>query len=94
VNWLEIIELRTASGKRASFDLYLKNVVEDLEREPGSLNLSVFSHTTLDCDYMLQLHHQSQQVELHGSDFGLRLVDALKDFGLVNHTVWIENFCD
>ena len=94
MNWLEIIELHAASGKRASCELYLKNVIKDLEREPGSLVLTVFSQTALDCDYMLQLRHQSQQVELHGSDLGLRLVDALKEFGLVNHTVWTENLCD
>jgi len=31
-----------------------------------------------------------KKVENNGSRLGLRLASALKEFGLVNHSVWVE----
>ena len=92
MKWLEVIELHTAAQKKESLDLYIKCLFEDLNKESNQVILKVLSHVAIDCDYLIQLSHQSQQAKINGSDFGLRLVQALKNYGLVNHSVWVERF--
>jgi len=44
----------------------------------------------IDTDFSIHLCHDSKKVEDGGSRLGMRLVAALKEFGLVNHSVWLE----
>jgi hypothetical protein len=44
----------------------------------------------IDTDFSIHLFHDSKKVEKSGSPLGLRLASALKEFGLVNHSIWIE----
>jgi hypothetical protein len=49
-----------------------------------------FSRVLLDTDYMIQIFHDSNKLENPGSPLGIRLANALKEFGLVNHSVWVD----
>ena len=39
---------------------------------------------------MIYLHWESERTEQNGNALGLRLVQALKEFGLIDHSLWIE----
>ena len=39
---------------------------------------------------MIYLHWESERTELNGNALSLRLVQALKEFGLIDHSLWIE----
>jgi hypothetical protein len=43
----------------------------------------------LDTDLSVHLYWNSDRPEQDGSALGIRLAQALKDFGLVDHSVWI-----
>ena len=49
-----------------------------------------YSRVMIDSDFSIHLFHDSKKVENNGSPLGLRLALALKEFGLVNHSIWIE----
>jgi hypothetical protein len=49
-----------------------------------------YSRVLVDTDFSINISHNSKKVENGGSRLGLRLVAALKEFGLVNHSIWIE----
>jgi len=46
--------------------------------------------TMIDTDSRIYLHHDSKNVENNGSRLVLRLASALKEFGLVDQSVWLE----
>ena len=50
------------------------------------------SGTMIDTDSSIYLYHDSKKVENNGSPWGLRLASALKKFGLVIHSVWVERY--
>ncbi len=52
--------------------------------------IMAYSRALIDMDYSIHIFHDSNKVENLGSPLGARLVKALKEFGLVNHTVWVE----
>ena len=49
-----------------------------------------YSRMLIESDFSIHILHDSKEAEAGGSRLGLRLVDALKEFGLVNHSIWME----
>ncbi len=88
VKWLEVIKLRSAgegSGVLEKFLLPMAKVGQS-----GLVEMKTYRHAALETDLSLHLHWRSERPEQNGSALGLRLVQALKEFGLVDHSVWIE----
>jgi len=52
--------------------------------------VKAYCRLMIDTDFSIHLFHDSKKVEKSGSPLGLRLAAALKEFGLVNHSIWIE----
>ena len=52
--------------------------------------IKVYSKLNLDNDFSIHLFDNTNTLEQHGSVFGQHLVSVLKEFGLVNHSMWIE----
>ena len=92
MNWLEIIELRSVGTNRELLQSQLQQLIDDVEMEAPKRFIKAYNHITIDADFSIHLLHESDKAENEGSPLGLRLVDALKEFGLVNHGVWIEMF--
>ena len=90
MKWLEIIELRSASTNLKLLEPELKSLIEELNKEPGQYALKVYSRVTVDSDFSIHLLHNSHEVDINGSPLGLHLVSILKEFGLINHSVWKE----
>jgi len=57
----------------------------------GLLNLSIFDDAGKSNDILIQLVWESSQPCLSGSLEGLSLCQDLKTFGLISHSVWIED---
>lgn len=91
MKWLEVIHLRSAEQNSALLNAFLGQLVEDIRNEGGALKINLFKRVNLDSDVCLQLYHESEQVKIIGSRLGMHLAEALKRFGMVNHTVWVAN---
>jgi len=90
MKWLEIIELRSVGSDRELLESQLQNLTNELDKETKKQAIKVYSHTTVETDFSIHLLHDSKEADIGGSPLGLHLASALKKFGLVNHSVWVE----
>jgi hypothetical protein len=90
MKWLEIIELRSVGSNRELLESQLQKLSNEADREIKGQAIMIYSRVMIDTDFSIHLFHDSKKVESSGSPLGLRLASALKEFGLVNHSIWIE----
>ena len=90
MKWLEIIELRSIDSNRELLKSQLQKLMNEVDRETKKQAIQAYSRVMIDTDFSIHLFHDSKKAENSGSRLGLRLASALKEFGLVNHSIWIE----
>jgi hypothetical protein len=88
IKWLEVIKLRSAAKGSGVLKEFLLPTAEVAQR--GLVEMKNYRHAALETDLSVHLHRESEGPEQTGSALGLRLAQALKEFGLVDHSVWIE----
>ena len=94
MKWTEIITLRTSETP-------VKEVVADILKSVGAnssmgkpAKLKLFSHATVESDLSSHIQWEATSMDRGKSLLGFELVDMLREFGLVNHSVWIEEETD
>jgi len=90
VNWLEIIIFRVGGGPSHQDALRLLSSLAESAGDNGLKVVKVYSRTDLPADFCIHLEWQVERLPSNGSAMGVRLAHALRDFGLINHTVWME----
>ena len=90
MKWLEIIELRSVGSNRKFLERELKSIVDELNKETEQRAIKVYSRVAVDSDFSIHLLHDSKEADINGSPLGLQLVSALKEYGLINHSIWVE----
>ena len=90
MKWIEIIELRSAGNTRKQLETHLQEFIEQVEKKTEKQTVKLYTRMMIDTDVSIHLFHDSSKVKNRGSSLGIRLVSALKSYGLVNHTIWIE----
>ena len=88
MKWLEIIKLRSAGKDSGLLEELLLSI--DKLGQSGLMEMKTYHHAALGTDLSVHLHWESGRPEQSGSALGLRLVQALKEFGLTDHSIWIE----
>lgn len=92
MKWLEIIEIRSVGNKRAVMESQLQSLINEVKQETRQPAVKVYSHITVETDFSIYLYNDSKRTDVSGSPLGQRLASALKEFGLVNHSVWVEKY--
>lgn len=87
MKWMEFIKIQTASSNVAAKMLTL---IESLKQCQGLVETRVLRHASVN-DCLLCLCWNTGSPDPLGSGVGFMLCDTLKQYGLVDHTVWIEN---
>ena len=90
--WLEIIEIRAMGSNREILKSQLQDLINDLSKEVKLGSVKIFKQVLLETDFSIHLFHDSEKPATGCSTICSQLVSSLKDFGFVNHTVWIETF--
>ena len=90
MKWLEVIELRSADGNREQLEQILNNLINELARETKKQTTVVYKHVMIDTDFSIHLTHDTMKVDSSGSQLGLRIMASLKEYVLVNHSIWVE----
>ena len=88
MKWLEVIKLRSAGTDPELLKELLLSI--DKSGQTGLLETKAYRHVALKTDMSLHLHWQSERPEFNGSKLGLRIAQSLKEFGLIDHSVWVE----
>ena len=88
MKWLEIIHIRTSESGSDKLIGELTEMLSELQEEAGPV-ISLLRQAQLPSNCSLHLLYESD-IDLPGKTrIGELLASAAKDFGLVNHTVWI-----
>jgi len=90
MKWIEVIQLRSIAGNQKRLGSELNGLINEVGEKSKKQIITAYSRVLIDTDYNIHIFHDSNEVEKFGSPLGLRLADALKEFGLVNHSVWVE----
>lgn len=88
MKWVEVIKLRSAGKVPESLRAILSGLLEN--GPSGLTEARLYRHALWEMDWSLHLHWESEHSEKEGSALGLRLAQTLKEFGLVDHSSWIE----
>jgi hypothetical protein len=88
MKWVEIIKLRSAGKTPEPLKAFLYPVGKNGHYEPKEIR--VYRHAAWDTDWSLHLYWESEQPGKDGSALGLRLSKALEEFGLIDHSIWVE----
>ena len=90
MNWIEIIEIRALHRTREKLETELQKILADVNKDSGGLDVKIYSRMNLDTDFVILIMNVSGR-ELNGeSQLGIRLNEGLKDFGMVNYSIWNE----
>jgi len=90
MKWIEIITLRSAGTPRDSIEQKIPRSAVEVDRTKNLVCVQVYRHATVGTDLSIHLLFQSFGPEAQPSALGQHLASALKEFGLVNHSLWIE----
>lgn len=86
--WLETINIRSAGVIEARKVLELCSQIAESTAPDAALRVKVFCNSTYTTDISIHLQWNSDPGP--SSILGNELTSALRDLGLINHTVWIE----
>ncbi len=88
MKWIEIIKLRGTGIEEGLLEELLRSLRSD--RGIGLVKTETYRHPVLENDLSVHLRWESEQLAENGSALGLRLVQGFKEFGLVDHSIWVE----
>ncbi len=94
MKWVEIITLRSPSKIDGRFiDELLKGVSESdspTDTPTHLVGIRIYYHPVVETDLSIHISWKSESGRQDRSPLGLRFADALKNLGLLNHSVWVE----
>src|SRR4030042_6057594 len=94
MKWVEIITLRSPTSINKQFvDELLKEVGESASPTDTPKNLiemRIYHHSVVETDLSIHIYWKSEPGSQNKSPLGLRFSSALRNLGLLNHSVWVE----
>jgi hypothetical protein len=88
MEYLEVIQLRAAG----SIPRLPEEILSLIQGRPlGWVRLRVYRHAALETDWSLHLRWASHRAQEAGYAWTFRLVQTMKEFGLVHQSVWVEH---
>lgn len=94
MKWVEIITLRSSTMINTQIldDLLNKVSKSDLPTDSSNhlVEIRLYHHSVVETDLSIHIYWKSEAGGQHKSPLGLRFSYALKNLGLLNHSVWVE----
>jgi len=90
MKWVEIITLRSPTRINTQFVDELLKQVGRSDTPRHLVEIRTYQHAIVETDLSIHIYWESEPGNQHKSPLGLKLSYALKDLGLLNHSVWIE----
>jgi hypothetical protein len=90
MKWIEIITLRSPTNISKQFlDELLKEVGKS-ETPEDLIEIRMYHHSVVETDLSIHIHWKSETGSQQKTPLGLRFSYALRNLGLLNHSVWVE----
>ena len=90
MRWAEVIMVRSAGSSGDILETTLKELINAMAFEIEQEAIRIFRGEKLDSDICIVLFHNGKKTRTGESLLGMNLTAALREVGLVNHTVWSE----
>ncbi len=94
MKWVEIITLRSPEPISRQFMDELLKGIHDSDLPTGTqkhlVEISVYHHSVVETDLSIHIYWKSEAGTQDKSPLGLRFSSALRNLGLLNHSVWVE----
>ncbi len=90
MKWVEIITLRSPSDINTGF---LDELLKEAGKSDASehlLGIRIYHHSVVETDLSIHIYWKSEPGSQHKTPLGLKFSYALKNLGLLNHSVWVE----
>ena len=88
MKWTEVVQLRAADSHLTILESRLKELIHTIGNKSRRQGVMIYRRSLINTDYSIHILHDSSKVESQGSHLGLQLAAALKEYGLVNHSIW------
>ena len=85
---MEVINLRCFDQ---DIDKVLKKVIGPIlnsEEVKKTMDITVYKHAEIAMELVISIAEKFKSENETKSDFGFRMADVLKSFGIVNHVIW------
>ena len=93
MKWLEMIRVQAAGGQGKGLEERISALHDEVRKGPGTNGLVEWMHlqqASVPGSFAIYLIWEAERPDAQGSPLGLNLTEALRAFGLVNHSVWIS----
>ena len=90
MKWMEVITVRATASNCAKLVAKLHGAVAEIQKEDATRSIKILHRISIESDHCIHLQHESEKPDPAGSRLGLSLVEEMKLFGLVHHSVWAE----
>lgn len=87
---LEIIEIRSVHEKNLFKEISLADYIQSVETGVKLKEIKLYKHKHIDTDLCIHLYYESDPDSNKQDFLGLHLSSLLKEWGLINHSIWIE----
>jgi len=88
MRWIEVIRLRSVGKGSHLLEEFLLSINKSTQSE--LVEIKTYGHASLETDMSVHLHWESERLGQNGSALGFCIAQALKEFGLIDHSVWVE----
>ena len=89
MRWTEVISIRASVDNRRLLTDRLQRLRAEVEAQQLVASMLVLQRLAIDTDLCVCLEHNTDAADPVGSEVAQRLVEALKPYGLVHHSIWI-----
>ena len=91
MSWTEIIRIQTAGGQaEEGCRNYLNALKQESRQNPGN-EMIVYTHAVVSRQHMIRLNWRTSHPQTPASGLSEELIYELKQFGLVDHSIWITS---
>lgn len=90
MKWIEVIKLRSPGIKEDIPDKNILVKLAQVNRTGGPREIQIYRHATLESDMSVHLTWITGSPESGESAVGMQIIEFLKPFGLVNHSIWAQ----
>ncbi len=84
---LEIIHLRMSGTDRESL---ASEIRASIMAQPGLVELRIYQSVPASTDLSIHLHIEAGSDGVGSGELGVRVTEALREYGMVEHSTWTE----
>ena len=90
MRWIDIITLRSSTTSLESLNNEVLLSIINNKRKKSLKGSKIYRRYAIDSDLSIHLLWDSANVEQKGNPLSQHLILFLKQYGLVNHSIWVE----